>query len=83
MNIMFNKWKTLLALALIYIAVLFEWNWVWGALFIFWTIPALYSGRTHLVEEVERKSNPVLFSLIIGTWLILSLYLILADIFSL
>ncbi len=80
---MFDKWKTLLALVLIYMAVLFEWNWVWGVLFLFWTVPALYSGRTHLVEEVDRKTNPALFWLIIGTWLTLSLYLIAADIFSL
>ena len=60
------KWKALLALILVYVAVLWEWDGIWGVVFILWTIPALYSGRTHLVEEVDRSESPVLFWLIVG-----------------
>ena len=73
------KWKTIIALAIVYIAVVMGWSWVWGLLFIMWTIPVLYSGHTHLVEEINRDDNPLLFWLIIGTWLSLSVYMIGGD----
>ncbi|WP_282610446.1 hypothetical protein [Pelagibius sp. Alg239-R121] len=78
-----NKWKTIAALAVVYVAILFELNWVWGLLFIMWLVPAVYSGRTHLVEEVARSENPILFWLILGTWFVLSIYLVLADLLPL
>ncbi len=56
---------------------------MWGVLFIMWTIPALYSGRTHLVEEIDRRDHPALYWLIVVTWLALSLYLIAADLMRL
>ena len=76
------KWKALLALVLIYVSTLLGWNWVWGILFLSWTIPSLYSGRTYLVEVVNRDENPVIFWLIIGTWLLFSVLLIFMDLFS-
>ncbi len=76
---MIDKWRTLVALAIIYLAVVMNWQWVWGLLFLMWTVPALYSGRTTLVETVDRDDSPILFWVIIATWLVLSLYLIVAD----
>lgn len=73
------RWKASLALALVYLGILFSWNWVWGVLFLLWTIPALGSGRIHLIEEVDRGSHPVLYWLILATWIFLSLYLIWID----
>lgn len=75
-----KKWPVILALILIYLAVLLEWNWVWGVLFIFWTIPSLYSGEVHLVQSVTKKDHPVLYWLIILTWIVLSMILILTDV---
>ena len=77
------KWKTIVALAIVYLAVVLGWSWVWGLLFIMWTIPALYSGQTHLVEVINRDQNPVLFWLIIGTWIGLSIYMIIGDLLPL
>ena len=73
------KWKTVLALIVVYLAVFMGWNWVWGVLFIMWTIPALYSGQTHLVEEINRDEDPVFFWLIVGTWITMSVFLIVID----
>lgn len=47
-----------------------------GLLFLFWVVPDLRSGRTHFLELVERRSNPAVYWLIIGTWIVLSLYLL-------
>jgi len=74
-----KKWPTVLALVIIYIAVIFGWNWVWGILFLIWTVPSLYSGEIHLVQSITKKENPILFWLIILTWLGLSALLILGD----
>ncbi|MEM7350085.1 MAG: hypothetical protein AAF657_04710 [Acidobacteriota bacterium] len=77
------QWKTILALIVIYVAMVMGWSWPWGVLFILWTLPAFYSGRVHLVEEVDRAENPVLFWLVVVTWLVLSLYMIATDLWNL
>lgn len=77
------KWKTIVALAIVYAAVVFGWSWVWGLLFIMWTIPALYSGQTHLVEPINRDESPSLFWLIIATWIGLSVFMIVGDLLPL
>ena len=69
----------IIALAVIYVAVLMGWQWVWGVLFIMWTIPALTVGEVHLVGPVSKKDSPVLFWFIVLTWIGLSAYLIIAD----
>ena len=69
----------ILALGVIYVAVLMGWQWVWGILFIMWTVPALYSGEVHLIGAISKKETPVLYWLILLTWIGLSAYLIVAD----
>ena len=69
----------LIALAVIYVAVLAGWQSVWGVLFIMWTIPALVSGEVHLITRVRKRENPLLFWSIIITWIGLSLFLLFAD----
>ena len=41
---MIDKWRTLVALAIIYMAVVMNWQWVWGLLFIMWTGPRALFG---------------------------------------
>ncbi len=74
-----TKWKTLLGLLILYVAVLLDQTWVWGVLFIFWSTLGLRAGETFFIETVRRRENPVLYWLIIGTWIGLSLYLIATD----
>ena len=73
------KWRALLALVLIYIAVLFDLQWVWGLLFLSWLIPDIISGEIHLVEQVRRDRNPIVYWLTIGTWFWMSVYLLLTP----
>jgi len=72
-----------MALILIIISILMEWNWVWGAIFIMWAIPSFYSGKTYLVQEIDKNKDPILFWLILMMWVGLSAYLIIADILTL
>lgn len=73
----FKPW-TLLALIIVYIAVVFNLTWVWGLLFLMWVVPDLRSGQTHLMEPISRAKNPIWYWLIIGTWLWMSVYLLMA-----
>jgi predicted enzyme related to lactoylglutathione lyase len=70
-----TKWRTFLGLAVVYIALFTDQNWVWGILFLLWTLPALRSGETHFVEPISRRETPGLFWLLILTWIGTSLLL--------
>ena len=74
------KWRAVLGLVIVAIAVLTEANWVWGVLFLVWIIPDIQRGSTHFLEYVERKRNPVVYWLIIATWIVLSVYLLVAAV---
>lgn len=67
------KWRSMLALALMYVIVFFDMQWVWGILFLLWVIPDLRSGTTYFLEPVQRSSNPLEYWAIVGSWIIMSL----------
>ena len=74
------RWKASLALIAVWIAIYFNWNWVWGIIFLFWVIPEIKHGVAHFIEEVERSRNPITYWLIISSWILLSLYLLITAI---
>ena len=71
-----SKWKTLLALAILWIGVVFEVYLIWGILFLLWVIPALKSGETYLVEPIKKLEHPVLYWALVSTWIVLSAVMI-------
>lgn len=73
------RWFTLAALAIVVVAVLFDYQWIWGLLFLSWSAPSLVTGVVFLVEPVHRAENPRLFWIIVALWLGLSLALIGMD----
>lgn len=74
------RWLTLAALAIVVVALVFDLNFIWGLLFLFWAGPSLFTGVTFLVEPIHRSENPRLFWTIVTLWLGLSLTLIVWDI---
>ncbi len=76
------KWRSFLGLIAVYCAVLLEADWVWGVLFLFWVIPDLKSGVTYFIEPVNRRNEPILYWLIMGTWLVLSAFLLLGPLLN-
>ena len=74
------RWLTLVALAIVVLALIFDLNFIWGLLFLFWAGPSLFTGVAFLVEPIHRSENPWLFWTIVTLWLGLSLTLILWDI---
>lgn len=70
------KWRAILGLFLVAVAVITEMNWVWGVLFLSWVIPDIFRGSTHFLEYVQRNENPITYWAIVGTWMMLSAYLL-------
>ncbi|MEM8560052.1 MAG: VOC family protein [Bacteroidota bacterium] len=73
------KWKALLGLVFIVVAVVLGLDWVWGVLFLLWALADVRLGATHFIEVVERRRNPVVFWLLVGTWVSLAAYVLLAG----
>ena len=71
----------MLGLVILLAAIVFSWDWMWGVLFLLWVILDIQSGVSYFMEPIERKSNPILYWFLIGTWSILSLYVLLEPIF--
>ena len=69
-------WKSLIGLCCIWLAVFLDLQVFWGVLFLIWTWPAIKTGRADFVEPIARASRPIMFWAIVGTWLVLSAWLI-------
>lgn len=68
------KWRAIAGLVFVYAAVLLNWQWIWGALFLFWVIPDFFTGVTYFMEPIERKTNPILYWFIMISWVLMSLF---------
>ncbi len=68
------KWRTISGLILLYIAIWYDWQWIWGILFLIWVIPDLFSGVTYFIEPIAKKEDPVLYWIIVVSWLLMSIY---------
>ena len=77
-----RKWRSVVGVLLIWVAVLMDLGWVWGLLFLLWVLPDLKSGQTHFLEPVSRRDNPWIYWGIVLTWLILSGFLLLGGAWS-
>ena len=68
------KWRTIIALLLMYVAVVMNWEWMWGILFLVWVIPDMYSEVTYFIEPIYKRENPIIYWVIIVTWVLFALY---------
>lgn len=68
------------AFAFLVISSFFEMNWVWGLLFIGWTIPAYFNRVIFFIDLIERDKEPVFFWLIFIIWILFGALQIAGDI---
>lgn len=71
---MLQKWRTIVALIPLILAIVLQWWWFFTLLFMLQIIFSLLSGRVEYVEEVKRSEHPVLFWLIMAIWTFLAVY---------
>jgi len=69
-----KKWKTIITLILMLLAIVFNWNWFWGVLLLFGLIHYIVSKEIHFVEVVTKKETPMLYYSMLILWSVLTLY---------
>ncbi len=77
-----TKWKAILGLVLIYLAVGLQLMWLWGVIILCWVIPDLRRGSTHLFELVSKQKNPYTYWFICVTWVIMAVALLLQPLLN-
>ena len=73
------KWKAILGLATVYVALITNLWSLWGLVVLLWILPDLRRGSTHFLEVVNRQDNPILFWTMMLTWIALAVYMIAID----
>lgn len=69
-----RRGRATLSLFLIYLSVWTQWYWLWGVLILLWALNDMIVGQTWLSETIARRQNPVLYYLILATWLVFGFY---------
>jgi len=72
-----EKWKTFVALILLVLSIIFDWNWFWAIFIFIGLIHVIRSKEIHFVESVTKKETPKLYWLMVVVWSLLAIYSIL------
>lgn len=70
-----------MALPILLAAAWFGLYWVWGLVFLWWLVPAVQSGQTFLVFEIDRAEDPFLFWFVVILWALFGAMMIAASLF--
>lgn len=76
-----NQTANYIVFAALMVSMLLGYQFLWGLLFLYWTIPNIVNGQAFLLTDVYRSSDPVLFWCIQITWVVLGLFMLLGDFF--
>jgi len=69
------------AFVVLMMSTLLGYQFLWGLLFLYWTIPNFYSGRAFLLSDVTRDNDTILFWAVQFAWVVLGLLLVVGDFF--
>ena len=74
------KVRTVLLLIVVYVITFVpELNWVWGIFFLIWVVPSILSGSVYIIEPIDRSEHKLLYWIVVGTWVWMSVYMILSS----
>ena len=73
------KLPTLLALPVLLAATYFEHYYIWGFLFMFWSVLSVRAGDAFLVEPIAQDEYPILFWTITIMWFGFGLWYVIGD----
>lgn len=74
-----KKLLTIAVFAALVVATIRDWYWLWGLLFLFWSIQGLRTGEVFLIEDIQREDHPVLYWLITAMWAGFGIWYVYAD----
>ena len=69
-----KKWKTFVALILMFFAIIYNWSWFWVLFLILGFINVLKTKTIHFVEKVSKDETPKLYWIMIAIWALLVFY---------
>ena len=69
-----------LSLIVIYVTSLTGWWWLWGILLLAWGFSNMLNEETWISETVSLARNPVLYFLVIITWLTSGFYFLIGSV---
>lgn len=69
--------------AVLMISTVLGYQFFWGLLFLYWTIPNFYSGHAFLLSDVTRDEEPNLFWAVQIAWIVLGGSLVVVDLYPL
>lgn len=72
-----KHWKTLVAIALMICAIIFNWTWVWSIFILMSLIYMFYSDEIHIVETIKKSESPGMYWFTFWFLLLFNLALIL------
>jgi len=61
-------------LILLYVAVIFNFTWLWGVLFLYWAGNSILLRHVFFVEDISRDENQPLFWTVIGSLVLIGVY---------
>jgi hypothetical protein len=73
------KWKTIIALIIVIVATLAQWNWLWGVLLLFWAFLDIKRGQSFFIEGIDKHEDPILFWTIVALWITLGVGTLLVS----
>ncbi len=71
---MMKKWKTFVALILMFLAIIFNWSWFWIIFLLLGFANILKTEAILFVEEVSKKETPKSYWIMIIVWSLLIFY---------
>lgn len=69
-----KKWKTILALIALILAILLEWNWFWALFILVGLFHIFRTEEIHFVETISKKEDPKLYWFMIILWSLMAIY---------
>ncbi len=70
------KWMAILGLVLVNVGMFFDLKWLFGVLYVTWSIQDIQSGYSSILEAVSRNENPILYWMTVMVWLLSGLYVL-------
>ena len=70
------KWKAILGILMVIGAIIFNWPLLFGVLYLTWGIEDIESGYAFILENVNRRDNPILYWITVIIWMASGLYVV-------
>ena len=68
-----------IALIILIAATAIGFYFIWGLLFIYWSVRSYYDGTVFLLSPIHRSDTPVLYWALSALWLLFGLWYLISD----